>query len=265
MTRGKRHSIIRTAGRAGQHTAINHNGLPGHEGPGGGTQKHRSTGDFIRLPNALERRVLGALGVNARIFPQRAGEIGADQARRNGIGADVFRPPFHREVPHQLHIGRLGNGIGAQHRGAAKAADGGDDDDGTPAAFRHAWRGHVRKPEVGFDVGRHDLIKNLIRHGHGRAEMRVDRRIADHDIHLAPGGDGLVYQRLTFILAPDIAGNGHGLAALGLDGFHHLLAGIQLAGGYHHLGAVFGHSFTNRPANAAAATGDNGHLAGQIE
>ena len=69
MTRGKRHSIIRTAGRAGQHTAINHNRLPGHEGPGGRAQKHGRPRDFIRLPNALERRVLGALGVNAGIFP----------------------------------------------------------------------------------------------------------------------------------------------------------------------------------------------------
>ena len=95
--------------------------------------------------------------------------------------------------------------------------------------------------------------------------MRVDRRIADHDIHLAPGGDGLVNQRLTFILAPDIAGNGHGLPALGLDGIHHFLAGINFAGGDDNFCPLFGHSFTNGPANAAAAAGNHGHLAGQIE
>jgi hypothetical protein len=60
--------------------------------PSGGGEEHRRARDLVRLADALQRRVLGALLVDARVLPQRAGEVGADEAGRDAL-ARTFRGP----------------------------------------------------------------------------------------------------------------------------------------------------------------------------
>ena len=56
-----------------------------------------------------------------------------------------------------------------------------------------------------------------------------------------------------------------GVAARLLDTVRDLLAGVRLAAGDHHLGAELRQQFGRGAADAAARTGDDGDLAGEIE
>jgi hypothetical protein len=62
-----------------------------------------------------------------------------------------------------------------------------------------------------------------------------------------------------------LAAHGRRLAALVLDALHDFFAGRQFAARDDDLGAVRGHLLADRAADAAAATGHDGNLAGQIE
>src|SRR5579871_6559846 len=115
--------------RCGGHAAVDHDGLPGHEGRGiRGEISHRAR-DLVGLADPPQRRGGAAVFQALLVLPQRAGEIGLDQARRDAVDADALRAPFAGEAAAQREIGSLGDAVGADHGRAAHAADGGDDDD----------------------------------------------------------------------------------------------------------------------------------------
>ena len=76
--------------------------------------------EIDRARAGIARGLLVAHG----IFPKRAGEIGPHEARRDRIGAHVFRSPFHRQVPHHRDIGCLGYPVKTKRRAADQSADG---------------------------------------------------------------------------------------------------------------------------------------------
>ena len=89
--------------------------------------------------------VAGARRFRLLVFPQRAGEIGLHQARRHAIDAHALRAPFAGEAAAQREVGGFGDAVGADHGGAAQAADRGDDDDRAVAAFGHLRDRHRRR------------------------------------------------------------------------------------------------------------------------
>ena len=78
--------------------------------------------------------------------------------------------------------------------------------DPPPRSARCGMR-HVRQPEIAAHIGTHDAFVNLVRHAGGRAEIRIDRGIAHHDVDPAAASDRLVHQVLQFLLARDVAGD----------------------------------------------------------
>ena len=98
-----------------------------------------------------------------------------------------------------------------------------------------------------------------------RAEVRIGRGVADHDVDLAVGLARESHQVFELGLVGDAGGNRRRLAARVLDALHDFLAGRQLAAGDDDLGAVRRHLLADRSADAAAAAGHHGHLAAEVE
>ena len=199
------------------------------------------------------------------VFPQRAGEIGLDQARRHAIDAHALRAPFAGEAAAQREIRRLGNAVGADHGGAAQAADGGDDHDRAVAALGHLRDRLRAEPDVALDVGAHDLVEGLVLDVEQRAVIGVDRGVADEDVDLAVMLCGARDQRLDFLAARDVAGDDMGVAAGLLDAFGDFVTGVRLAAGDHDFGAELCQQLRRGTADAAAGAGDDGDFAGEIE
>ena len=225
---------------------------------------HRA-GDLVGLADAAQGGGGAAAFQALLVFPQRAGEIGLDQARRDAIDAHALRAPFAGEAAAQRKIRRLGNPVGADHRRAAQAADRGDDHHRTVAAFRHRRDRVAAQPDVALDVGAHDLVEGFIGDVEQRAVIGIDRGVADQDVDLAVMFYRARDQRLDLGFARDVAGNDMGVAAGFADAVGYGLAGVRLAAGDHHLGAELRQQFGRGTADAAARAGDDGDLAGEIE
>ena len=80
--------------------------LAGHERAARPGQEHGSASDFIGFADATQGIHLDHLCVNLRVFPQSLGEISADQAGRDAIGANVLRPPLRAEIASERHVRR---------------------------------------------------------------------------------------------------------------------------------------------------------------
>ena len=117
------------------------------------------------------------------------------------------------------------------------------------------------------DVVLQDLGEGFIRNAALRAIIGVAGGVADQVIDLAPFGDGGINQRLQAFLTGNIGRHADGGFAAdgGVDLVPCGFAGIRLAAGDHHVGAMFGHAVGNGLADAAAGTGDEGGLPGQIK
>src|SRR5438309_8741877 len=123
--------------------AVGDDALPGDERGGVGGEEHRDAADIARLAESPQRRRLDALVTPLLVLPQRAGELGPDQPGSYRVDADVLRPPFGREIAHQLMIGGLGDAVSADHGVGEQPADRADDDEAAAAALRHAGKGHA--------------------------------------------------------------------------------------------------------------------------
>src|SRR5277367_5190837 len=89
---------IRELHPRGGHTAVDHDGLPGHEARGVRTEIGDGTGDFIRFADPAQRRGGAAALQPLFVLPQRAGEISFHEARRDAIDAYALRAPFGGEA-----------------------------------------------------------------------------------------------------------------------------------------------------------------------
>src|SRR5690606_28610151 len=160
--KGRNHArLARPSG--GGCPAIDHHGLAGHEGTGRACKKDCRARNFIRHADALQRRAGGGALQNVRVVPQRLGEIGLDEARRDAVHADIVRAIFNGEVAGKLHVSSLGHAIGADDGRAAQAANRGDDGDGAILPLNHLWQDHMGKPVIRLDIGTHDLVEGIIR------------------------------------------------------------------------------------------------------
>ena len=121
-------------------------------------QEDRGAGDVVGLAEAPQRgaalEALGSPGCpRARGRNRSSPGPGAMQLTRTLYGPDS------REVARQLHVGRLGDRVGADHARAAQPADRRDDDDRAVLPLLHLRRDHVDQPVVGDDVVVEDLAE----------------------------------------------------------------------------------------------------------
>ena len=101
---------------ADRHAAVGDQGLAGDEGAGLAGQQHRQAADVVGLAEAAQRRRRLARRAPLRILVQGAREVRRHQAGRDGVHADIVGPVLDREVARELHVGRLGDAVGADHR-----------------------------------------------------------------------------------------------------------------------------------------------------
>ncbi len=153
------------------------------------------------------------------------------ESRRDAVHAHVPRPEFDGQVTRQLEIGGFRNAIGSKHRGAAQAADRGDDDHATVAALCHFRHHQLAQPMIGADVGAHNLVECFVGHFQLRSEIRIDRGIADEHVDTAPFGANGQDKRLELFLVIDVAGHRQGNlgAARLVDRARDALARVRLA------------------------------------
>src|SRR6185437_14026479 len=80
--------------RCRRHAAVDHDRLAGHEGRGIGSEIGDRAGDLVGLADAAERRGGTAALQPLLVLPQRAGEIGLDEAGRDAVDAHALGPPL---------------------------------------------------------------------------------------------------------------------------------------------------------------------------
>ncbi len=88
-----------------------------------------------------------------------------------------------------------------------------------------------------------------------RAEVGVDRGVADQRVDPAPVLESAVDQALQVALVGDVAGECDGFAAGRVDGAGDVLASVALAARDHHLGAGGGHGLGDGAADALGGAG----------
>jgi DNA-binding transcriptional LysR family regulator len=104
-----------------------HQALAGHEAaePRGLLEARYTAAPAISSGSPMRRSGVPPATVRARasgrclgvgVLPQRLGEVGLDQARRDAVDAHVVRAVFVRQVARQLHVGGLADAVGADHR-----------------------------------------------------------------------------------------------------------------------------------------------------
>ena len=163
---------------------------------------------FPRCPRARrapERRSGDPIRRAFLVLQQRSRKIRSHEAGRNGVDTDVVRPELNGKIAHELEVGGLGDAIGADHVGADLAPDRRHVDDRAVLPLPHVARDHLREPEVGLHVGRHDLGEGVVRDVRERAVVRVDGGVADDDVDVSQGPAAFLDQVLEFLLAPHVA------------------------------------------------------------
>ena len=186
---------------------INNHLLAGHEIAGRRAEEYRGAGDLVGDADAQERRPGGRGLQGLRIVPQRLRKVGLDQAGRDAIHAHIVRAVFAGEIARQLHVGSLGDRVGAEDGRALQAADRRDDDDRAVLARDHLRHDHADEPVVGDDVVIENLAELIVGDAGERAVIRVGRGVADQHVDLAVDAVGLVDEILQILLAGDVGGD----------------------------------------------------------
>ena len=172
-----------------------------------------SSGSPMRRSGAVAQALFEILGV----VPQRLGEVGLHQAGRDGVHADVVGPVLEREVARELHVGRLGDAVGADHRRAAHAADRRHDDDRAVLLGPHVGQAEIDHPHVGENVVVHHLHEDVVGQLLVRPVVGIGRGVADQHVDRPELLLRLGEQPLDLRLVGDVAGDDRGMAA-GLAG-----------------------------------------------
>jgi hypothetical protein len=110
-------------------------------------------------------------------------------------------------------------------------------------------------PEVGFEEAATVLVGDLV-----EAAVDGDAGAVDPGVDAAELADGDGGDVLDLLAVGDVALDGDGLAAGGLDGVDDVVEGLLAAGGEHDLGALFGGGLGGGEADAAGGAGDDDDL-----
>src|SRR5215475_9944794 len=93
-----KHAPFPAATSTDRRATIDHDGLSRREATRLRGQEHRGARDLVGLADAQKRCAGGGGLQRFRIFPERTGEIGLDQARRDAVHTDVVLAIFAGEV-----------------------------------------------------------------------------------------------------------------------------------------------------------------------
>ena len=223
----------------------------------------------ISSGSAIRRR-----GVRSVVRRNVAGSSQSRRAKsvRTMPGAIVFArmlsaTVLDREVPGQLHLGSLGDRIGAEDVGADQAADRGDEDD-RAAPLRTASTGTTILASQWLD-NTFDA-KTLSKAGSGRSAIGpahgLTAAFAIKTSTASERRDRAVDQSLQLVLVPDVARDGHRCA--GVRTIDVLGCGVTRLGpatGHDHARAVLGEATGDSQTDASGRPGDDGDPAREVE
>ena len=143
-------------------------------------------------------------------------------------------------------------------------------EDMPPLLLHHVRQGVVAGDVGGADVDPHHEVEALGR----RLEdgLRPDGSgVVDQNVEAAELGDGALDQVANGVLVADIGGDGEGAPPQGADGVRGFVdaagqafGGLLALGGHHDIRAFLREADRQRPADAAAGSGDHRHAAAQV-
>jgi hypothetical protein len=123
----------------------------------------------------------------------------------------------------------------------------------------------IAQPEIAAHVRPHDLVESLVGQTAERAVIRVHGGVTDEGVEAPEPLQRAGHKGLDLGLARDVARDHDRVATRGADALGHRLARLRLAARHNHLGAEPSQKLGRRAADAAARSGDDRHLAGQVE
>jgi hypothetical protein len=221
---------------------------------GGGGEEDGGSGEVFGVApatggNAIED-LTGALG----IVLQGLGVVGGEVAGGDGVDVDAAGGPLVGEGLGELADAAFGRGIGRDVDASLEGEQRGDVDDFAAALGEHVAAGVLGEAE---DTGEVDIDDSLpvfggVVGGGGAAD---DAGVVDEDVNGAEAGDGFVDEAMADILVADVADEGDGMSAGGVDeclGFFWDGAGAVESD----VGASFGESEGDAGAEAARGTSD---------
>jgi hypothetical protein len=242
--------------------AVDAQGLAGDEGGGGREQEDNGGGDLGLRAQTLQRRVT-AQGAQHRLDAVGIGveARGGDPARRHGVDAHAGDAPFGCRRGGEVDHARP-RGAAVAHAGHAVPHVGDDVDDGARVVAHPLRVALPRHQETTGEVGSDYRLPALLR---DRLERRLELAagIVDEAVDAAVGLQDRRYSGRNRFLLADVAGVGGGLAAVLGDLGGDRGEPLRLAADESHRGPQAAELVGRATADAAAAAGDDDHLAGE--
>src|SRR5215467_9523701 len=216
---------------------------------------HRNTGQHLLHEGLAVECLLG----HGRVDPPRDDRVDADLMARQ----------LHRHRARHGHEGALGRGVvlaprRAHHAGQARRAH----ERSTTAALDHVFGRRTEREEGAVQIDGHHappLLRGHLVKAFTSAPAAAHARIGEEGIHASQRLDRLREATVYRGLVAHVAADGHGLAPVPRELLERRVV-LRLVGAPDaHGGAGLCHRFRHAEADAAIATGDQRHLAGEIE
>ena len=180
--------------------------------PGG--QKHDNAGQFLRLAETHHGDLGDRPRIDLRVLPPDLAETGLDDARGDGVDADVVLPPLLGHDLGQHDDGGLGRAIDSQLP-RPDAGDGGRVDDGAAALGLHDPRCHLAQEEDALQVDIHGDVVGLFILVHEAAVVGVGSGVVHEDVDASELLHDLFDERPGILRLADMGGDGQALHAFG--------------------------------------------------
>ena len=238
--------------------AVDVEGLAGHAVAQGAGEEEAGGGDVGGEDAAVEALIgddgADIVGVGVDVFA-----FGFDGTGGDGVDVDVVAAHFAGEGACEAEDGAFGGDVVDELFDADPDGDGADVDDFAGAAGDHVGEGELAEVHEAFDVdGLHAVPVGF--GGFEEEAAGVDAGVVDEGVDVAVAGDGGVDSGFTIGTVGDVALEGVGGAAGGID-----MSGFGLGSGFVDIedvdvGAVLGEEFGDARADAESGAGDEGDV-----
>ena len=172
--------------------------------------------------------------------------------------------PVVGEAHGELANAAAAGAVGREASVAGDAGDGADVDDAAVAAGNHAAGDGLGNEKAAAQIGVEDEVP-VVPCNVERGLADVAAGVVDENMNLAEGGFGFCRHLLDALLVADVELERNGAAAERRDFRFKCGERFARAAGEHQVGSGLGERARKILAKAAAGSGDDGYLAGEVE
>ncbi len=249
---------------AGGDAAVDEQGLAGDVAAGFRGEEDDGAVEVVGGAGAAERDAFDERADPGLVFVEDLVLRGFEPSGGEAVDGDAVRAPVVGEAHGELADAAAAGAVGREAGVAKDAGDGADVDDAAVAALDHTAGDGLGDEEAAAQVGVEDEVPVVP----GDVESGladVAAGIVDEDVNRAEGGFGFFGEALDAGGVADVEFQRDGAAAEGVDLGFEVGECFAAAAGEDEVGSGAGEGAGEVLAEAAAGSGDEGDLAGEVE